>query len=142
MNFNKAIIAGRVTANPELRTTPGGQSVTTIGVATNRTWTDKNNQKQEAVEYHNVAIFGKRAEVVCQFIKKGQTLLIEGRLETRKWTDKDGHPRQATQIVAEDVQFGPSLAPKTSGQVEIEPEETIPADAIEEEEIQTEDIPF
>ena len=90
MDLNKVIIVGRVTADPQLRTTPGGQSVTTIGVATNRVWNDKNGQKQEETEFHNVVLWGRTAEVAAQFLVKGATVLIEGRLRTRSWTDKQG----------------------------------------------------
>ena len=71
MDFNKVIIVGRVTANPELRTTPGGQAVTTLGVATNRVWTDKAGAKQEEAEFHNVVLWGRQAEIASQFLVKG-----------------------------------------------------------------------
>src|SRR4051794_12091636 len=107
MNLNKAIIAGRVSQAPELRTTPGGQSVASMGVATNRTWTDKAGAKQEAGEFHTVVLWGKTAELAATFLQKGSLVLVEGRLETRGWTDKAGVARKATEIIAEDVQFGP-----------------------------------
>ena len=107
MNLNKAIILGRVTADPVLRTTPAGQSVTTTGVATNRTWTDKNNQKQEDVEFHNVVFWGRQAEIASQFLTKGSLVLVEGRLATRSWTDKSGSERRATEIICEGMQLGP-----------------------------------
>jgi single-strand DNA-binding protein len=107
MDLNKVIIVGRVTADPQLRTTPGGQSVTTIGVATNRTWNDKNNQKQEETEFHNVVLWGRTAEVAAQFLTKGAMVLIEGRLRTRSWTDKQGQARKTTEIMAERMQLGP-----------------------------------
>lgn len=110
MNLNKVIIVGRVTADPELRTTPGGQSVTTLGVATNRTWTDKNGQKQEETEFHNVVIWGRQAEVATQYLAKGATVLIEGRLRTRSWTDKQGGQRRTTEIMSERMQLGPRAA--------------------------------
>ena len=75
MDLNKVILVGRVTADPQLRTTQGGQSVTTIGVATNRTWNDKNGQKQEEAEFHNVVMWGRTAEVAAQFLVKGATVL-------------------------------------------------------------------
>ena len=107
MDLNKVIIVGRVTADPQLRTTPGGQAVTTIGVATNRNWTDKNGQKQEEAEFHNVVLWGRQAEVASQFLVKGATVLIEGRLRTRSWTDKQGQQRRTTEIMAERMQLGP-----------------------------------
>lgn len=107
MDLNKVLIVGRVTADPQLRTTPGGQSVTTIGVATNRVWTDKSNQRQEATEFHNVVLWGRQAEVAGQYLKKGAMVLIEGRLQTRSWTDKAGGQRRTTEIMAERLQLGP-----------------------------------
>ncbi len=107
MDYNRAIIVGRVTADPELRTTQGGQAVTTLGVATNRAWTDKNGQKQEETEFHNVVLWGRQAEVAAQFLTKGATVLVEGRLRTRSWTDKSGQQRRTTEIMAERMQLGP-----------------------------------
>ena len=156
MNLNKVLIVGRVTADPELRTTPGGQTVTTLGVATNRTWTDKNGQKQEETEFHNVVIWGRQAEVATQFLKKGSTVLIEGRLRTRSWTDKNGGQRRTTEIMSERMQLGPrpggfspqgggvaGSAPKDEGEKEVvtTPEE-IPTINLEDEEIKPEEIPF
>lgn len=165
MNLNKAIILGRVTADPALRNTPGGQSVATMGVATNRLWTDKSGQKQEDVEFHNIVIWGKQAEAASVYLKKGQLVLVEGRLATRGWDDKDGQKHRATEIIAERLQFGPStgnakpaVAPlgRPQGEKpELAAEERIPLDGNEEdtgrnlrsafdddEEIKPEDIPF
>jgi single-strand DNA-binding protein len=107
MDFNKVIIVGRVTANPELRTTPGGQSVTTIGVATNRVWTDKAGARQESTEFTNVVMWGRTAEIAAQFLVKGATVLIEGRLQTRSWEDKQGQQRRTTEVLCERMQLGP-----------------------------------
>jgi single-strand DNA-binding protein len=107
MDFNKVILVGRVTANPELRTTPGGQSVTTIGIATNRVWTDKNGAKQESTEFTNVVMWGRTAEIASQFLVKGATVLIEGRLQTRAWEDKQGQQRRTTEVLCERMQLGP-----------------------------------
>ena len=152
MNLNKVIIVGRVTANPELRTTPGGQSVTTLGVATNRTWMDKNGAKQEEVEFHNVVIWGRQAEVAAQYLTKGATVMIEGRLRTRSWTDKNGGQRRTTEIMSERMQLGPRAAGTGGGNfgggAPAEKEtaapavEEIPTINLEDEEIKTEDIPF
>lgn len=110
MDYNRVIIVGRVTANPELRTTPGGQSVTTVGVATNRAWTDKNGQKQDETEFHNVVMWGRTAEIATQFLVKGATVLVEGRLKTRAWEDKQGGQRRTTEIMCERMQLGPRPA--------------------------------
>jgi single-strand DNA-binding protein len=107
MNLNKVIISGCVSQAPELRTTPSGQSVATMGVATNRTWTDKAGAKQEAAEFHTIVMWGKTAEIASTYLQKGSLVLVEGRLETRSWTDKAGVARKSTEIIAEDVQFGP-----------------------------------
>ncbi len=107
MNLNKAIIAGRLTADPQLRQTTGGQPVASFAVATNSVWTDKAGAKQEAVEYHNIVVWGRQAEVASKFLNKGAIVLVEGRLQTRGWVDKTGGQRKTTEIVAERIQFGP-----------------------------------
>jgi single-strand DNA-binding protein len=116
MDLNKVILVGRVTADPQVRSTPGGQSVTTIGVATNRTWTDKAGQKQEQTEFHNVVLWGRTAEIAGQYLTKGAMVLIEGRLQTRSWTDKQGGQRKTTEIMAERMQLGPRAANAGGGQ--------------------------
>lgn len=107
MNLNKVFIIGRLTADPQLRNIPSGQAVASISVATNRTWTDKNGAKQEEAEYHNVVIWGRQAEIASQFLTKGSTVMIEGRLRTRSWQDKSGQERKTTEIVSERMQLGP-----------------------------------
>jgi single-strand DNA-binding protein len=110
MDLNKVILVGRVTADPQVRSTPGGQSVTTIGVATNRTWSDKAGQRQEQTEFHNVVLWGRTAEIAGQYLTKGAMVLIEGRMQTRSWTDKQGQQRKTTEIMAERMQLGPRAA--------------------------------
>lgn len=110
MNLNKVIIAGRVTADPQLRSTPSGQPIATMGVATNRQWTDKSGAAQESTEFHNVVVWGTTAERAAQYLQKGSLVLIEGRLQTRSWDDKQGATRRVTEIVADVVQFGPRPA--------------------------------
>ena len=107
MDLNKVLLVGRVTADPQLRTTPGGQSVTTIGVATNRVWNDKSGQRQEETEFHNVVLWGRQADIASQYLKKGAMVLIEGRMKTRSWTDKTGQQRRTTEVMAERLQLGP-----------------------------------
>jgi single-strand DNA-binding protein len=116
MDLNKVLIVGRVTADPQVRTTPGGQSVTTIGVATNRVWNDKNGAKQEETEFHNVVLWGRQAEIAGQYLKKGAMVLIEGRLRSRSWTDKQGQQRKTTEVMAERLQLGPRAQGSSSGQ--------------------------
>jgi single-strand DNA-binding protein len=111
MNLNKVIIIGRMTADPDLKNTSSGNSVTNFSVATNRYWTDKQGQKQDQTEFHNVVVWGRQAEIVNQFLTKGALVMIEGRLQTRSWEGKDGGKRYTTEIIAENIQFGP----KSSG---------------------------
>jgi single-strand DNA-binding protein len=139
MDLNKVILVGRVTADPQLRTTPGGQAVTTIGVATNRTWTDKAGQKQEQPEFHNVVIWGRQAEVAGQYLTKGAMVLIEGRIQTRGWTDKQGQQRKTTEIMCERLQLGPRPTP---GEKVMQAGDDEPVINLEEEDIKPEDIPF
>jgi len=105
MYLNKALIAGNLTRDPELRALPSGANVCTFGVATNRVWYNQNREKQEAAEFHNIVVFGRQAETCAQYLKKGSGVLIEGRLQTRSW-DKDGQKHYRTEIVADRVQFG------------------------------------
>lgn len=111
MNLNKVLLIGNLTRDVELRTTPSGLAVATIGIATNRVWIDKSGTKQEEVEFHNVVIWGKQAELAKQYLAKGRLVMIEGRLRTRSWDDKaTGQKRYRTEIVAERVQYGPRYA--------------------------------
>jgi single-strand DNA-binding protein len=116
MDLNKVILVGRLTADPQVRTTPGGQAVTTIGVATGRVWTDKNNQRQEETEFHNVVLWGRQAEIAGQYLRKGTMVLIEGRIRTRGWTDKNGQARRTTEIMSERMQLGPKSMGQGGGQ--------------------------
>lgn len=107
MYLNKAIIIGNLTRDPEMRALPSGQKVTSFSVATNRVWKDKDGKKQEGTEFHNVVVFGKQAETCNQYLKKGQSVLVEGRMQTRSWDAGDGSKKYKTEIVADKVQFGP-----------------------------------
>lgn len=106
MNLNKIFLVGRVTAKPELKSTPGGSLVVAFGVATNNIWTDKNGKKQEEVTFHNVVFWGRTAETIAQYVDKGQEILVEGRVVTRSWEDRQGQKRQRTEVVGERFQFG------------------------------------
>lgn len=105
MNVNKVILVGRLTRDPELRTTPSGQNVATVGLATNNYWT-KDGQRQERTEFHTVVLWGKLAEIAGQYLTKGQEAYFEGRLQSRSYTGKDGVERKTTEIVAENMQLG------------------------------------
>lgn len=106
MNVNKVILVGNITHDPELRSTSSGSSVARVGLATNRYWNDKNGQKQEKVEFHNLVLFGRLAEIAGRYLTKGQQAYFEGRLQTRNYTAKDGTERRITEIIVENMQLG------------------------------------
>lgn len=153
MYLNKAIIYGNLTRDPELKSLPSGMQVTTFSLATNRVW-KKDGAKQESTDYHNIVVFGRQAETSAQYLKKGNTALIEGRMQTRSWDGADGKKNYRTEIIADRVQFGPkgggsstpysgskassaSTAPENSDKADNMPTIDYP-----EEEINPEDIPF
>jgi single-strand DNA-binding protein len=145
MNLNKVFIFGNLTRDPELRQTPGGQSVCSFGVATNSFFSDKSGQRQQKTEFHNVVVWGRQAEVANQFLRKGSSVLIEGRLQTRSWQDKQGVQRKTTEIVTERMQLGPrtgGAGTSTPAPEEDRREEELPEINLEETEIKPEDIPF
>ncbi len=107
MYLNKAMVIGNLTRDPELRALPSGAKVCSFALATNRVWKDKNGMKQEDTQYHNIVVFGQQAEIVAQYVKKGQSVLVEGRMQTRSWDDASGVKKYRTEIVADRVQFGP-----------------------------------
>lgn len=109
MNLNKVFLIGRLTQDPELRTTPSGQQVATVRMATSRVWNDQaTRQKREATEFHTIVAWGRLAEICGQYLKKGGLAMFEGRLQTRSWDDKQtGQKRYMTEIVAESMQLGP-----------------------------------
>lgn len=161
MNLNKVMLVGRLTRDPEIRNTPSGQSIATISLATNRFWKDKNGQKQDKTEFHNIVLWGRLAEIAGQYLTKGQEAFIEGRMETRKYTGKDGIERRITEVVAENMQLGsraagaagaPNSFTKPVGTQQQSTqntntsniEEEIPTINLDEEsdEIRLEDVPF
>ncbi len=104
-DFNQAIVMGNLTRDPELRTTPGGQSVATFAVATNRSWNDPSGERKDSVEYHDIVAWGKLGELAANYLAKGRKVLVVGRLQTRQWEGQDGAKRQRTEIVANDINF-------------------------------------
>jgi single-strand DNA-binding protein len=104
-SVNKVILVGNLGKDPEVRYMPSGEAITNITVATTDTWKDKSGEKQERTEWHRVAFFSKLAEIAGEYLKKGSQVYIEGRLQTRKWQDKDGHDRYTTEIVADRMQM-------------------------------------
>jgi single-strand DNA-binding protein len=117
MSVNKVILVGRLGQNPEVRYTPSGAAVANFSVATNESWMDKSGQKQEKTEWHKVVVWGKIAELCGKYLSKGRQCYLEGRLQTREWTDKDGHKKYTTEIQAQTVQFlGGAQAGADNGQ--------------------------
>ncbi|MFH1457456.1 MAG: single-stranded DNA-binding protein [Patescibacteria group bacterium] len=116
MNLNKVYLIGRLTQDPEVKSIPSGQNVASFSMATNRTWKDQNGQKQEQVEFHNIVVWRKLADIAGQYLKKGQLLMVEGRLQTRNWVGQDGVKRYRTEIVAENFQMGPKTSMNTMPQ--------------------------
>src|SRR3989304_4464753 len=114
-SVNKVILIGNLTRDPEMRYTPDGKAVTSFGLATNRSWTSKEGEKKEEVEFHNLVAWGKLAELCSQFLKKGRKVYAEGRLQTRSWEGKDGVTRQRTEIVMEDMVLLDSRGAPTEG---------------------------
>jgi len=110
MNLNKVFLIGRLTQDPELRSTPNGQSVATLRMATNRVWNDPSGNKKDATEFHTVIAWGRLGEIANQYLKKGGLVMIEGRIQTRTWTDQNNNKKYFTEVVAEGLQLGPKPA--------------------------------
>jgi len=169
MNLNKVFILGNLTRDPEKRNLPSGQLVVSFGVATNRFYTNQNNEKQQETEFHNVTAFGRLAEIASQYLQKGSLVFIEGRLKTRSWEDQSGTKHFRTEIIADNLQLGPRVASSQQAGFQKEEikqkseekeeeipiiEEEAPSDSIREkpkenviekeneEEIDVKDIPF
>ncbi|MDD2681051.1 MAG: single-stranded DNA-binding protein [Patescibacteria group bacterium] len=152
MNLNKAMIIGNLTRDPEMRSTPSGQNVTSFSVATSLTWTDNSGQQQKKTEFHNIVAWRKLAEICAQYLKKGSKIYVEGRLQTTDWTGQDGVKKYRTEIVLEnmimldkagnsDTTSNNNFAAKTPGNNQVNEELPI-INADEEEEIRVENIPF
>jgi single-strand DNA-binding protein len=103
---NKVILVGNLGKDPEVRYSPNGQAVANCTIATSESWKDKNTgEKQERTEWHRIVFFGRLAEIAGEYLKKGSQIYVEGRLQTRKWQDKDGNDRYTTEIVANEMQM-------------------------------------
>jgi len=145
MDLNRATILGRLTRDPEVRTTNSGQTVTSIGVATGRTWNDQSGVRQERTEFHNCVLWGRLGEVAGQYLSKGRRIYLEGRIETRDWTGQDGVKRYRTEIVVENmIMLDGPRGSTGSGNVGAAPYESTSSGSspVVEEEIKVEDIPF
>lgn len=150
-SLNKVQLIGNLTRDPELRYTPQGTAVCTLGLATNRTWTTDTGEKREEVEFHRLVAWNKLAELCSQLLFKGRKLFVEGRLQTRQWTGQDGAQRQTTEIVISDMIILDSkrapgenpeevVAPKaTKSTQETEPEKIAKEQTTD---VKAEDIPF
>jgi single-strand DNA-binding protein len=115
MNLNKVVLIGRLTHDPEMRSTSSGQNVTTLKMATNRVWNDKTGQRQESTEYHIIVAWARLGEISNQYLNKGSLVMIEGRLQTRSWTDQNNNKKYMTEIIAENLQMGPRAMGGQSG---------------------------
>jgi len=143
MNLNKVIIVGRLTQDPQAKTLPSGQQVCSFSMATNRVFNDKSGQKQEQTEFHNIVLWGKLADIASQYLTKGALALIEGRLQTRSWSDASGVKKYRTEIVGQLLQMGPKSGGKSAPREKDERPEPEEIPVIEEEnEIDVKDIPF
>jgi single-strand DNA-binding protein len=151
MYLNKALLYGNLTRDPELKALPSGQQVANFSIATNRTYKDKNGAKQEQTEFHNVVAFGRTAEVIAQYVKKGRPIYIEGRIQTRSW-EAEGKKNYRTEVIVETFQFGadggrggaPSGGASSASEDQSAGMPASSGDAIQypDEEINPEDIPF
>jgi single-strand DNA-binding protein len=103
MDLNKVMLIGNVVRDPEMRTTPSGQSVASFAIATNLVWKDKSGQRQQKAEFHNIVAWRRLGEIVSQYVKKGSKIYLEGRLETRSWDDQNGIKRYKTEIIADNM---------------------------------------
>lgn len=152
MDLNKVMIIGRLTRDPEMRTTPGGANVTQLGIATNYVYTNQQTgQKVEQVEYHNVTLWRKLGEIANQYLKKGRRVYIEGRLQTRSWDGQDGKKNYRTEIIADNMimldggqggtaNAGSPATPATSSSEQKFPDEELPT--IQQDDVNVDDIPF
>lgn len=150
MDLNKAMVIGRLTRDPEVRTTPTGTQVANFAVATNFSWKDAQGNKQDRTEYHDIVAWRKLAEIIGQYLKKGSKVYIEGRLETRSWDDQSGNKRYRTEIIADNMIMldskggnmggGGSPFPTGGGSTPTPP--PAPPAPPADDEIRVEDIPF
>ncbi len=154
MYINKAMVYGNLTRDPEIRAIPSGQQVASFSLATNRVWKDKSGAKQESVDYHNIVLYARLAELAAQYLKKGSSVFIEGRMQTRSWDDPaSGGKKYRTEIVADTMQFGPrasgtgaggSYAPESTTKSSAPASQPEALETIEypQEDINPDDIPF
>lgn len=155
MYLNKVLLYGNLTRDPELKALPSGQQVASFGLATNRSFKNRDGQQQEQTEFHNIVAFGRTAEVMGQYLKKGRPIYVEGRMQTRSW-DKDGVKQYRTEIIVDSFQFGASAGGDGASRSNYSANSSAPAQdtasqapadmgadiQYPDEEINPEDIPF
>ncbi len=154
MYLNKVLLYGNLTRDPEVKALPSGQQVASFGLATNRSFKNRDGQQQEQTEFHNIVAFGRTAEVMGQYLKKGRPIFVDGRLQTRTW-DKDGQKQYRTEIIVDNFQFGAQgggdgarsagLSQAPARETSSAPQENTDMGAdiqYPDEEINPEDIPF
>jgi single-strand DNA-binding protein len=155
MDLNKVMIIGRLTRDPELRSTPSGANVASFSIATNLVWTDQSGQKQEKVEFHNIVAWSRLAEICGQYLKKGSKIYAEGRLQTRDWVGQDNVKRYRTEIIMNNMimldsarsagggNFSQDAAPAPTDEPVINADEPVSNEGSpSEDEIKVENIPF
>ena len=146
MDLNKAQVIGRITQELELKQTPNGQNVLSFSLATNRNWTDSSGMRQEQVEFHNIVLWGKLAEIAGQYLKKWSKVFMEWRLQTRSWEAQDGTKRYRTEIVWENMIMLDSKWEENqsfnSNSIWNDTPAVKKSSPKQEEEISVEDIPF
>lgn len=125
-SVNKVILIGNLGRDPEVRYMPSGDAMVNLSLATTDNWRDKSGEKQEKTEWHRVVMFGKVAEIAGEYLKKGSQAYFEGRLQTRKWTDKEGQERYTTEIVADRMQM---LGSRSGGSARAMPDDQAPPSA-------------
>ena len=147
--FNKVILMGNLTRDPEVRTTPSGQSVANFSLAVNRTWRDANGQTQDSVSYIDCVAWGKAGEIIAQYMQKGRALLVSGRLDQRSWDDKEsGAKRSKVEVIVEDFNFvdggsgGDASTPRASNNSRSNEPAPQADDVIDDKPIDLSEIPF
>jgi single-strand DNA-binding protein len=147
MYINKAILFGNLTRDPELRALPSGMNVCNFSIATNRVYKDRDGKKQEQTDFHNVVVFGRQADTVSQYLKKGSSVYVEGRMQTRSW-EQNGEKKYRTEVVADSVQFGPRSSGSGGAQRKNDTPDEEPATSggsgidYPKDDINPDDIPF
>ena len=143
--FNKAILIGRLGRDPEVRYTTSGAAVTDFSVATNEVWTDQNGERQERTEWHRIVAWSRLAEICEKYLRKGSLVMIEGRIQTREWDDRDGNRRRTTEIRAFGMKMLDSRTDRMGGDPTADrsaPRSAAPSQPSQEVEITDDDIPF